>query len=205
MIGLSDGLGTTLETQYRYEPYGKTRVLGQASRNTQQYTGRENDATGLYYYRARYYDPGTGRFVSPDPIGWAAGQTNGYAYVGGDPFGYRDPLGLNPAAGAAAGGAVGGAIGAWVGWNFTGPIVQDAMMASKPKPGSKLKNCPPGTIPIDQAKGPRGWDKDDVHGVKGGLEAGPQDWVGITPDGHVITGDHKGNAVDNGPVGPYLP
>ena len=151
MIGLSDGLGTTLETQYRYEPYGKTRVLGQASRNTQQYTGRENDATGLYYYRARYYDPETGRFVSPDPIGWAAGQTNGYAYVGGDPVGYRDPLGLNPAAGAAAGGAVGGpvgaliggAIGAWVGWNFTGPIVQDAMMASKPKPGSKPKNCPP--------------------------------------------------------------
>ena len=95
VIGLSDGLGTTLETQYRYEPYGKTRVLGQASRNTQQYTGRENDATGLYYYRARYYDPGTGRFVSPDPIGWAAGQTNGYAYVGGDPFNRTDPFGLS--------------------------------------------------------------------------------------------------------------
>ncbi|AOY95578.1 hypothetical protein BKK79_27980 [Cupriavidus sp. USMAA2-4] len=96
MIGLSDGLGATLETQYRYEPYGKTRVLGQASRNTQQYTGRENDATRLYCYRARYYDPETGRFVSPDPIGWAAGQTNGYAYVGGDPIGYVDPDGLAP-------------------------------------------------------------------------------------------------------------
>ncbi|AOY95576.1 hypothetical protein BKK79_27970 [Cupriavidus sp. USMAA2-4] len=94
MIGLSDGLGTTLETQYRYEPYGKTRMLGQASRNTQQYTGRENDATGLYYYRARYYDPETGRFVSPDPIGWAAGQTNGYAYVNGNPIIYTDPSGL---------------------------------------------------------------------------------------------------------------
>ncbi|AOZ08727.1 RHS repeat-associated core domain-containing protein [Cupriavidus malaysiensis] len=96
VIGLSDGLGTTLETQYRYEPYGKTRVLGQASRNTQQYTGRENDATGLYYYRARYYDPETGRFVSPDPIGWAAGQTNGYAYVGGDPLNLVDPGGDVP-------------------------------------------------------------------------------------------------------------
>ncbi len=53
-------------------------------------------ATGLYYYRARYYDPETGRFVSPDPIGWAAGQTNGYAYVGGDPIGYVDPDGLAP-------------------------------------------------------------------------------------------------------------
>ena len=170
-------------------------------------------ATGLYYYRARYYDPETGRFVSPDPIGWAAGQTNGYAYVGGDPVGYRDPLGLNPAAGAAAGGAVGGpvgaliggAIGAWVGWNFTGPIVQDAMMASKPKPGSKPKNCPPGTIPVDQAKGPWGWDKDNVHDIKSGVDAKPTDWVGVTPDGRVITGDHEGNAVDNGPVDSFLP
>ena len=52
---------------------------------------------------------------------------------------------------------------------------------------------------------PRGWDKDDVHGIKDGVGAGPQDWVGISPDGHVITGDHEGNAVDNGPVDPFLP
>jgi RHS repeat-associated protein len=33
-----------------------------------QFTGRENDGTGLYYHRARYYDPGRGRLVSEDPI-----------------------------------------------------------------------------------------------------------------------------------------
>ena len=35
--------------------------------------------------------------------------------------------------------------------------------------------------------------------------AGPKDWVGITPDGNVITGDSRGNAQDNGPASDYLP
>jgi RHS repeat-associated protein len=44
--------------------------------NPFRYTGREFDAeTGLYYYRARYYDPATGRFISEDPIGYAGVQT----------------------------------------------------------------------------------------------------------------------------------
>jgi uncharacterized protein RhaS with RHS repeats len=38
--------------------------------------------------------PGCMRFISEDPIGWASGQTNNYAYVGGDPIGDRDPFGL---------------------------------------------------------------------------------------------------------------
>jgi len=59
------------------------------------YTGREWDAeTGLYYYRARYYDPRTGRFVSEDPIGFGDGP-NLYAYVAGDPVNRRDPSGTS--------------------------------------------------------------------------------------------------------------
>ena len=47
------------------------------------YTGREPDtATGLIYYRARWFDPRIGRFISEDPIGFAAGDTNLSRYVG---------------------------------------------------------------------------------------------------------------------------
>ncbi|MFL9951612.1 RHS repeat-associated core domain-containing protein [Paraburkholderia agricolaris] len=46
------------------------------------------------YYRNRCYHPATGRFISEDPIGYASGQTNAYAYVGGNPVSYSDPSGL---------------------------------------------------------------------------------------------------------------
>ncbi len=81
------------QTQYSYEPYGRTSQTGVVDPNLQQFTGRENDGTGLYYYRSRYYSPNTGRFISEDPIGWASGQTNAYAYVGGSPVQFNDPRG----------------------------------------------------------------------------------------------------------------
>jgi RHS repeat-associated protein len=59
------------------------------------FTGREWDAeTGLWYYRARYYDANTGRFLSEDPLGFAAGDTNLSRYVGNGPTNYTDPTGL---------------------------------------------------------------------------------------------------------------
>ncbi len=62
-----------------------------------QYTGREYDAElGLYYYRARYYDPSTGRFLSEDPLSFAAGDSNLYRYVGNNPVNRIDPSGLLP-------------------------------------------------------------------------------------------------------------
>ena len=81
-IRLTDAAATKL-VDYTYEPYGKTSADA-GSTNAFQYTGRENDGTGLYYYRARYMSPVMGRFVSEDPIGLAGGD-NIYAYVGGDP------------------------------------------------------------------------------------------------------------------------
>ena len=50
--------------------------------------------TGLYYYRNRWYDPETGRFISEDPIGFAGGDVNLYGYVGNNPYGYIDPFGF---------------------------------------------------------------------------------------------------------------
>jgi len=59
------------------------------------FTGREWDPeTGLYYYRARYYDPKVGRFISEDPIGLRGGDTNFFAYVRDNPINRKDPSGL---------------------------------------------------------------------------------------------------------------
>ncbi|WP_144112977.1 RHS repeat-associated core domain-containing protein [Paraburkholderia sp. BCC1886] len=92
VIALTDN-AQQIRTQYRYDPYGVTTQTGAADVNSQQYTARENDGTGLYYYRQRYYSPGTARFISEDPIGWASGQTNAYAYVNGNPLQFTDPFG----------------------------------------------------------------------------------------------------------------
>jgi RHS repeat-associated protein len=68
-------------------------VTGAANSNSYQYTGRENDGTGLNYYRARYYDPTLQRFISEDPIGFAAGDLNLYGYTNNSPTNFRDPTG----------------------------------------------------------------------------------------------------------------
>jgi RHS repeat-associated protein len=92
ILGLADS-SQAITTSYTYEPYGGTTVQGAASTNPVQYTGRENDGTGLYYYRNRYYSPLLSRFVQSDPIGLQGG-INTYAYVGSNPLSYVDPLGL---------------------------------------------------------------------------------------------------------------
>jgi RHS repeat-associated protein len=81
-----------IENYYAYTPYGETTALAPDGGNPIQYTARENDGTGLYYYRARYYDPVLKRFISSDPIGLAGGL-NTYAYVGGNPLSFTDPTG----------------------------------------------------------------------------------------------------------------
>lgn len=61
------------------------------------YTGREFDSeTGFFYYRARYYDAHLGRFISQDPIGFAAGDANLYRYVGNQSLVATDPSGMTP-------------------------------------------------------------------------------------------------------------
>lgn len=98
---LTDVMGTTLAltgsdtsttAQYTYDPFGLTTLTGN-SLNAYQYTGRENDGTGLYYYRTRYYSPGLQRFISEDPAGFIGGSTNLYTYGGTSPVNLRDPSG----------------------------------------------------------------------------------------------------------------
>jgi RHS repeat-associated protein len=91
-VALSDTSGTT-QTQYSYDPFGGTSSSGTSSVNPSQYTGRENDGDGLYYYRARYYSPALHRFLTEDPTGFPAGMDL-YSYVHNSPLNLIDPLGL---------------------------------------------------------------------------------------------------------------
>jgi RHS repeat-associated protein len=91
-LALTDGTGG-LATSYTYGPFGQTTSSGSASGNPFQFTARENDGAGLYFYRARYYAPDLGRFISEDPAGRTQGSSL-YAYVGNSPLLFVDPLGL---------------------------------------------------------------------------------------------------------------
>lgn len=93
-VALADTGGSVIQ-KYQYDPYGNTTGTA-GTTNPYQYTGRENDGLGLYYYRARYYSPGMGRFISEDPLGFGGGQSNFYAYVGGNPLSYIDRTGKGP-------------------------------------------------------------------------------------------------------------
>src|SRR4029079_7857751 len=61
-LGLTNASGS-LSTQYTYEPFGQATASGAASSNSSQFTGRENDGTGLQFYRSRYYSPTLQRFI----------------------------------------------------------------------------------------------------------------------------------------------
>jgi RHS repeat-associated protein len=89
--GLTDGSGNLVETE-TYDSFGNG---GGSTRTRYGYTGRERDPdAGLLYYRARFYDPKVGRFISEDPTGLAAG-INQYGYAAANPLSFVDPQGLD--------------------------------------------------------------------------------------------------------------
>jgi RHS repeat-associated protein len=94
VAALADNNGTVVH-EYKYSVFGKiTDEIGDSIENPFTYTSRELDReTGLMFYRARYYDPGIGRFISKDPIGFASGDANLYRYCWNNSLQYVDPLG----------------------------------------------------------------------------------------------------------------
>ncbi len=87
----------TLNAVYHYGPYGEGTNWTPSDAltgNPFRFTGRRVDPeTGLYYYRARYYSPRTGRFLQTDPVG-TKDDLSLYAYVRNDPLNRADPSGL---------------------------------------------------------------------------------------------------------------
>jgi RHS repeat-associated protein len=78
-----------------YDSFGKQLNSSGSLTNPFQFSARESDSeSGLYYYRARYYEPATGRFLSEDPIRFGGG-TNFYTYTGNNPIIWNDPFGLD--------------------------------------------------------------------------------------------------------------
>jgi RHS repeat-associated protein len=91
---LTDASGSATAS-YAYAPYGEVSKTG-SDDTAFRFTGREHDGdANLDYFRARYYSPELGRFISEDPIGLAAGM-NLYGYVEGDPVSLTDPTGECP-------------------------------------------------------------------------------------------------------------
>ncbi|MEA1675399.1 RHS repeat-associated core domain-containing protein [Nitrospirillum sp. BR 11163] len=90
VVAVTDGGGTALAVN-TYDEYGRP---GAGNMGRFQYTGQAYLAeASVYYYKARMYLPGLGKFLETDPTGYAAGM-NLYAYAGGDPINRADPMGL---------------------------------------------------------------------------------------------------------------
>jgi RHS repeat-associated protein len=93
LTSLSNGSGALANT-YTYDSFGNLTASSGSITNSLRYTGREWDGeTGLYYYRARYYDSSVGRFISEDPLSFGAG-IDFYSYVKNNPVRTFDPSGL---------------------------------------------------------------------------------------------------------------
>ena len=94
-VAVRDQATGTVVSRYNYDAFGARELEAGAELMDVGFTGREYDAeTGLYHFRARVYDPDVGRFVQSDPIGFAAGDLNLYAYTWNDPGNWSDPSGL---------------------------------------------------------------------------------------------------------------
>ncbi len=95
-IALTDMTGVVVNS-YAYEPFGQILAEQETLPQPFKFVGRFGvmaEPNGLYYMRARYYDPTAGRFISEDPLGFGGGDVNLYAYVGNDPVNFIDPNGL---------------------------------------------------------------------------------------------------------------
>jgi RHS repeat-associated protein len=161
---LGDDNSANLQNSYAYSPYGQSSTVGpDSTNNPNQYTSRENDNTGLYFYRARYYDPVLKRFISSDPIGLEGG-INTYSYVGGNPLSFTDPSGLREVQGTFG---IGGLFG--YGWGSK----QGQFYGWGLSIGVAISECKVQLIGQVQGTDAKGYGAYAGAGVQGGLGYSP--------------------------------
>jgi RHS repeat-associated protein len=185
--------------------------------------------SGLYLTMYRAYNPTLGRWLSRDPIAERGGiNLYGYVGnspvrfvdplgldyamaisalgLGGEVLGGEEAFGwfgggnFNPVVDIVlAGTAIG--VGGWALWEYLQPA---APLPNRLDAQAKPKDCPPGTVPLDTPEGrnrlPPGVKPHDVkRGFKGEPGGRATDWVGVDPNGNIITAAPDGKAIDNGP------
>ena len=102
ILGWTNATNGSLVQKQSFSAYGETTITNPSPLLSQLgamrgFTSRDLDKdTQIYYYRARYYDPSTGRFLSEDRTRFASGDTNFYKYVRNNPLKYTDPSGNIP-------------------------------------------------------------------------------------------------------------
>lgn len=102
VVALVDATGTNMLESYEYDAWGNVTVYTNGAvaakskvGNRFLFQGREYSwKTKLYYFRARWYDPTTGRWLSNDPVG-ISGGLNQYVFAANNPANFADPLGLD--------------------------------------------------------------------------------------------------------------
>ncbi len=95
IVAVANGAGA-LTANYTYDPYGVPNTWGTVGTVPRfRYTGQiAIPEAQLYYYKARIYDPGSGKFLQTDPVGYGP-DLNWYAYVANDPVNHTDPAGTD--------------------------------------------------------------------------------------------------------------
>ena len=128
--------GTVLN-EINYDSFGNILTeTNPAEGDRFKFTGREyDDLTDLYYYRARWYDANTGKFLSEDPLGFAAGDYNLSLYVGNDPINATDPSGQFIVTAIVVGGLI--ALDYYI-WSKNAKVADDLINGRNVDPGDLI-------------------------------------------------------------------
>ena len=143
------GIAGTEVNSYAYRPFGEDFYEVETVDNSFEYIGQwgiTEEANGLDFMRARYYDSHSGRFVASDPIGLQGNDSNFYRYVGNNPVNFIDPEGTDAVSLSLAAIFGVGAVGGFFSSKAVGAGVIQGYGASFLAAGAAISKLPGGAI-----------------------------------------------------------